>query len=240
MKRSLIVGWVLLIASCVSIHAQSIWTSAGAKFGLVKGLSAFVEGEYRSSDKFEGTERWTASAGLDYKLCRYVKFSGQYSFIYRHVDERITGKGNIVSGYWQPRQRFALAVTGTYRIARFTFSLRERYQFTHHKSMFVHKFDGDNGKPKDDEFIEGKDKQVLRSRIKVDYSVRKSGFTPFFSVELYNDLRRFTYEKTRISVGTEYSFNKHNAIEVYYRYINYKEVEDNSRHVIGLGYQYKF
>lgn len=223
----------------VNSNAQSLWTEADFKMKITKNLSASVGGEYRTFNKLDGTERWVASAAVDYSLGKYLKIGALYSFIYRHVDERITNKGNIVSAYWQPRQRFAFSITGSYRWNRFTFSLRERYQYTHHKSMFVEKV-GPTGKPKDDEYIEPKNRNLLRSRLKAEYTVRKTGFVPFVSVEIYNDLKGFDYNKSRYTIGSEYKINSHNTVELYYRYIDRSDSDENGGNVIGVGYQFKF
>ena len=70
------------------LRAQGLWTSAGMKFGLAKGLSGYVEGEFRTADGLDGTERWAASAGLDYKLWSWLKMSAGYTYIHKHVEER--------------------------------------------------------------------------------------------------------------------------------------------------------
>lgn len=230
----------MLCVAAPNTQAQSLWTSAEMKVKLAKGLSANIEGENRTTDGIDGFERWAASAGLDYKPLKWLKFSTGYTYIYQHADSKITKKGNIVSDYWQPRHRFSFAVTGSYDIDRFTFSLRERYQYTHRSDKYVEKYDGDDGSRKDDEYIEAKDNHDLRSRLQVDYNIRKSGFTPYVSFEMYNDLKDgFATEKTRWTVGTEYKFNKTHSLNLYYRYINKTDDDDNDNHVIGIGYTLK-
>lgn len=222
-----------------SIKAQSLWASAEVKYDFLKKLSAKIEGEYRTFNKFAGSERWSAGIGLDYKVIPYLKLDAGYKYISRHIEERITSKGNIVEEFWQPRQRAYFSVTGSYKWKRFSFSIRERYQFTHHKSMYVGKTSS-SGKPKDDEFIAGKDRNMLRSRIKIDYSIKKSRFQPYISAELYNDLKGFSYSKTRLTAGTEFKINKHNTIEAYYRYIDRADPDEDGGNIIGIGYQFKF
>lgn len=236
--KKLSTALVALMAAC-NAHGQSLWTSAEMKAGFAKGLNAYVEGEYRTKDNLDGSDRWAASAGLDYKLCPWLKLSAGYTYIYQHTDSKTTKKGNIVSDYWQPRHRLAFAVTGSYKWNRFTFSLRERYQYTHRPSKWVAKYDGDDGEAKDDEYIKAKDKHALRSRLQIDYDIRKSGFTPFVSAEIYNDLNGFTYDKVRWTAGTEYKINKHHSVNVFYRYIDNVDDDDSYSHVIGVGYQYK-
>ena len=239
MRREKIAMSLVALMVATATQAQSLWTSAEMKFGITKGLNGYVEGEYRTTDGLDDTERWAASAGLSYKLCDWLKMSAEYSYIHRHVESRTTKKGNIVSDYWQPRHRASFALTGSYSWNRFTFSLRELYQYTYHTEQTASKWDGDDGSAKDDEVIESKSKNILRSRLKAEYDIRKSGFTPYVSCELYNDLDGFTYDKTRLTVGTEYKFNKKHAIDVFYRYIDRSDDDDANGHVIGIGYSFK-
>lgn len=229
----------ILCMGMLSVQAQSLWTSAEMKFGIVKDLSGFVDGEFRTSDGINGTERWSISTGMDYRLFRWLKMSAEYKYIHQHIESHMTKKGNIVSDYWQPRHRASFSLTGSYSWNRFTFSLRERYQYTYRTEQTVPKWDGDNGAMKADELIEATHKHILRSRIKVDYNIRKSGFTPFASCEMYNSLSGFTYEKIRLTLGTDYKFNKHHSISAFYRYIDQKNDDDVNGHVIGVGYTFK-
>ena len=50
---------LLLAALCMAaplLRAQGLWTSAEMKFRMTKGLSGYVEGEYRTADGLDGTE----------------------------------------------------------------------------------------------------------------------------------------------------------------------------------------
>ena len=230
---------ISLLFSSIIGYAQSLWTSVEAKYEFVKKFSASLEGEYRTGNKFSSTDRWTIGLGVNYKVIPYLKLDGGYKFIDKYIGERITSKGNIVDAYWQPRHRAWFSIAGEYKWHRFSFSLRERYQFTHNKSMFVKKTDA-QGNPKTDEYIQGKDRNVLRSRVKVDYSFNKIGFKPYLSAEVYNKLKKFRYNKTRLTVGTEYKFNNHNRVEVFYRYIDQSDQDEEKGNVIGVGYQFKF
>lgn len=232
----------LLTVMCVTasfLQAQSLWTSAEMKFGITKGLSGNVEGEFRTKDGLDGTERWAAVAGLDYKLLRWLKLSVGYKYIHRHIDSRITKKGNIVSDYWQPRHRFSFALTGSYSWRHFTFSLRECYQYTYRTEQTVAKWGADNGSAKADEIIEASHKHVLRSRLKAEYNIRKSGFRPFVSGEWYNSLSGLSYMKSRWTVGTDYKINRHHSVSAFYRYIDRGDNDDTGGHVIGVGYSFK-
>lgn len=223
-----------------SLQAQSLWTSAEAKMKIAKGLNAFAEGEFRTHDGMSSTERWAGTIGLDYKLYPFLKLTGGYTYIHQHTETEITKKGNIIPPYWQPKHRAFLSVTGSYKWKRFTFSLRERYQYTYRTEQSVPKFDEDGVTPKDDEWIEGKSKHVLRSRLEVEYNIKKSKFTPFASFELYNSLSdAFEVDKSRYTIGTDYKISNKHAVSLFYRYIDKSDSDEDSGHVLGIGYKFK-
>lgn len=240
MKKIIILSAMLTFA-LTATRAQALWSSATADFDITKKLSGSIEGEYRTTDKLSSTDRWSLAAGLDYKFCPYFKLGASYTFIDNHADQRTTSKGNIVSSYWQPRHRFAIDATGSYKLGMVKLSLRERYQFTHNTEQTVAKWDGDDGSRKSDEVIEAKDKQVLRSRLKADLDIRKSIFTPFASVEIYNSLTSgFSTEQLRYTIGTDLSLSKHHELSIFYRFVNERDEGDENLNVIGVGYKWKF
>lgn len=236
MKR-LFVAAMALALSVATVNAQSLWTSAEIKGGIAKNVKAFAEIENRTTDGIDGTQRWSGRVGLDYKPLKWLKLGADYTFIYQHEDSRTTKKGNIIDSYWQPRHRLGLSATGSIDCGDFTFSLRERYQYTYKAEKTVAKYDGDSGSRKDDEVIESENKNTLRSRLGVEYNIRKCPVTPFASVELYNDLSdAFATDKTRYTVGAEWKISKSHSLELFYRYINAHD--DDDLNVIGLGYKF--
>ena len=237
--RVLLAVWAIVI-SCPALQAQSLWASAEMKAKVTKGLNAFIEGEYRTHDGLSSTERWTATVGLDYKALPFLKVTGGYTYIHQQTEQETTKKGNVIPAYWQPKHRAFFAVTGSCRWNRLTFSLRERYQYTYRTEQYVPKFDDDGVTPKDDELIESKSKHILRSRLEVEYNIKKSNFTPFASYELYNSLADgFAVDKSRYTVGTDYKFDKKHSVNLFYRYIDKADDDEASGHVIGIGYKFK-
>lgn len=239
--KKLIITIMLAIAWTAS-QAQALWTSASADFDITKKLSGFVEGEYRTTDALNSTNRWSVEGGLAYKFCPYFKIGASYTFINQHFDSRTTKKGNIIDSYWQPRHRLSFDAIGSYKFGKLKLSLRERYQFTHHTEQTVAKYDGDDGSLKSDEMIEAKDKHVLRSRLKAEYDISKSIFTPFASAEIYNSISDgFSTKKLRYTIGTDISIAKHHDLSLYYRYIdNHGDDDTPSLNVIGVGYKFSF
>lgn len=239
--KKLFLLWIFVAYSAGSaMQAQSLWTSAEADMKIVKGLNAFVEGEYRTQDGMSATERWAGTVGLDYKLLTFLKMTTGYSYIHQQKETEITKKGNIIPSYWQPRHRAFWGLTGTCKWNQLSFSLRERYQYTYRKGQYVPKFDEDGITPKDDEWVKEKHKHVLRSRMEVEYNIKKCKFTPFASFEIYHSLSDgFDSEKMKWSLGTSYKINKKHALEVCYRYIDEDDDDESNGHVISIGYKFK-
>ncbi|GAE83605.1 DUF2490 domain-containing protein [Bacteroides reticulotermitis] len=241
--RCLLVGLFVLAMPDI-LYAQEddfgVWTSAEVKKKIFPGLDASLEGEFRTRDGLKTVERWSGSAGLSYKMLRWLKASADYSYIRYYQPMEVTGKGNYIPEYWQPKHRLSISLTGKTDWRRFTFSLRERWQYTYRPSQSVPKFDGDDGSPKSDEYISGKGRNVLRSRLQVEYDIRKSAFTPYTSLELSHSLSNGAYEKMRWTLGTEWKLSKRHAIDFYYLYQNKTDDDEANGHVLGAGYSFNF
>lgn len=221
--------------------AQSLWTSIELDKNLSSKIGVYAEGEYRTYDQFNGTDRWAGTVGMNYKALPFLKMSAGYTGIYQRVKTEITKKGNIVLSYWQPKHRAFFSLTGSYKIGRFELSLRERYQYTYRPNQYVTKYDSDGVTRKADEEVKTKNSHSLRSRLEVEYNIRKCKFTPYASCELYNSLTDgFATEKTRWTIGSSYKINKKNSVNLYYRYINESDDDEDGGHIIGIGYKHKF
>lgn len=245
MKKSMMIALALLTLVPAGAWAQSddlgIWTSAEVKKRITTGLDASVEGEFRTRDGLSEVERWAATAQVSYRIVSFLKVDVGYTYIYAHRESETTKKGNIVSSYWSPRHRFTASLTGSYKWKRLEFSLRERYQLTHRVATTASKYDGDDGSQKADEEITSKTKHVLRSRLQVEWDIKKSKFSPYISCELFNAMSDdWNLDKTRWTVGTTYKINKKHSLDICYRYQNQSDDDEANGHVIGVGYRFKF
>lgn len=241
-RKKLIVAALSALAGSAAVSAQSLWTEAEASKRLCRGLSASVELEHRTTDGVDGTARWAAGASVDYKVLKPLKLSLGYSFIMQHEEQRTTRTGKIVDSYWQPKHRGYFAVTGSYSVGHVGLSLRERYQYTYRTAKNVDKFLSDGVTPHGHEWVSGKSRHALRSRLQVEYNIRKKcPFTPYVSCEVYNDLADgMRATQWRYTAGCDYRFNKHHSVGLSYRYIDKSDDDEVSGHVIGIGYSFKF
>jgi hypothetical protein len=239
MKSKYIMALALALVSASAASAQELWTSANAEFSLTKKLKAGIELQCRTTDKVDDVGRWSVGADLSYRFCKYLKADAAYTFIYQRNGDEYDDEDTYIPSYWQPRQRVQLSLTGSYKIGRLAVSLREGYQYTYHRERStVPTYDIVNDSWLLNKVTATKHKAYLRSRLELEYNIRKSRFTPFASCELYNDISGFDIKKVRYTVGTEYKINRHNGVQLFYRYIDSRK-SDNSN-VIGVGYTYKF
>ena len=209
--------------SCFSIAAQddvgSI-LSADVTKKIAKGLNVNFEEEFRTHANFSEIERFSHALEVSYKPFKYLKAGGVYNLINLNHEKR----------GWEIRHRYYFYATGYLEVRRFTFSLRERYQSTKRQGVAQ-------------TATRANPKLYLRSRLKADYNIRKSKFTPFASFELFNTLndpQKNGINQWRSMIGVDYKLNKKSELSFYYRYTNYMDEDDIDKHYLGIGYSFKF
>lgn len=241
-------AYLLVAGFCFSLTAMAqeddfgIWTSVGATKKITKDFGITGELEYRTRNDSKTTERWSGELSMNYKLAPYLKLEGGYVYIYYNHPSEFTSKGNYIPEYWSPRHRLYFGAAGSYKTNRWTFSLRERYQYTYRTSLTVPKYsDTSKTEQKSDEEISGKSTSILRSRLQVEYDIKGSPFKPFASCELFNLISDgMKNDKTRWTIGTDFALNKSNSIELYYRYQKQADDDEANGHILGIGYSIKF
>ena len=214
---------VLGILSCLSIAAQDDFgaiLSADVTKKIAKGLNINFEEEYRSRSNFSETERFSHALDINYKPFSFLKVGGAYNLI----------NFNHAKRGWEVRHRYYFYTTGSLDVKRFSFSLRERFQSTTRVGV---KQTATRANPK----------HYLRSRLKVEYDIRKSKFTPFASFELFNTLnhpQKNRMDQWRAIAGTAYKLNKKSSLDFFYRYTRGIDEEEINIHQIGVSYSFKF
>lgn len=260
MKKHALISALLLAASLTANAQQQpktsddfgIWSSIAAEKKLSKKASIELEAEYRTADNAKQNSRWSIGLGGEYKLAKWLKAGAGYVFMYNH-DEKYTfhndnpakanfGKPNKYASFWGPRHRVFADLTGTVGIGDWKVSLRERWQYTYRpEKTTAQRYDFD-----DEEWdgtqktYKGNGKNVMRSRLQVNYDKKGLDVEPYASVELYN---AWSVEKVRYTVGLDWTFLKGQKLGIYYRFQdNSGDDDDSSRdmHIIGLGYKVKF
>jgi Protein of unknown function (DUF2490) len=114
--------------------------------------------------------------------------------------------------------RFALKASYKKKIERFEPSLRIKYtNYTEDLSLG----------------------EFLRYRAKLEYDIKGSKITPMLSAEAFHYLSGNQIYKMRYALGAEYKLNKKSSISLGYM-LDYYMTEYQNKHIINLGYKYKF
>ena len=231
---------ILLVPLCAMGHDLGLDINVGLKKKLIKGLNIAASFELRTQDMSSEMERIDAGIDISYKPIDYFKFGIGYDFIDKYKLKHETNSGNIVDNYWSPRHRANVYVTGILPIENFEISLREKYQYTYRTENSVKKWNS-AGVQKDNKIYDAEHKHILRSRILAQYTIKSIHLSPYFSIELYNDLaNKFGIDKLKLTPGLEYSIKKHHAFDLFYRYTAGIADSDDECHLIGVGYEFKF
>lgn len=318
MRKSLIAILSLFALSASAQSESGLWLGAEASYDITDNFGADLELGARLEDSFSTFTRYDAALGFQYKPVKWLKIGAGYDFIRDHSlgEEpsvvykkdanspdglRHDSNGNLVvngynaeTPYWRTKHRVFFDLTEKWKVGRFGFSLRERYQLTAYSpvegvelkyrdeleeddllgytSPWAGAHAGDyptsaNGLPDGvapyvgpyadtygDDYWYGltdikdkgaKQKHYLRTRLTVDYNIRRCPVTPFASYELANDLGdAFSIVRHRVSAGFDWNLtrDKRHALSLAYIYQHgaQEEVGNADLHVISLGYKFSF
>lgn len=247
-----------------------LWTDVSAERKISKRFSVEAGLDFRAEQQLRDASRWSLSAGGSYKATDFLKLATGYAFIRDHspMEGKVnyTQKGkvngyNVDHSFWRSKHRAYFDVTGKLRLGRFGLGLRERYQYTHYMATTIGRdryrnamqpgYTGAVYEWNGEQFMElthgtddkrAKDAHYLRSRLQIEYNIRRCPVDPFASYELSNNLSDAMHlDKTRLTVGAEWKIQKKHVISLAYIYQNgHDDDDDDDIHVIDLGYKFKF
>lgn len=198
---------------------------------------------------------FSVKAGVGYKFMNVyngwsTKYKGDVAGIEDDMDPQYyinnSYNFNLNNSYVDSRHRVTASVQAGLEVGRFKISLRESYQFTHTDSADYAK---DKYRYKNDAWTintetDGKsasNRQMLRSKIGVDYNIPHWKYDPFISYELFNGIDdSFKAEKSRITAGIEFSFNKMHNFEVAYMWQNQHDDDEPAGSFICVSYKFDF
>jgi opacity protein-like surface antigen len=259
-SRRLLMGWCLIICPLSYSSAQSddfgLDFSVEAEKKIDKQWSVSLEGELRRRDDAKTNDRWSLGLGVDYKIAKWVKASAGYNLLYDNTkrisysDQEDVDDGDFdevgmpkkCAQYWAPRHRFNVSLTFDKKLfGDFRFSLRERWQYTWRPEHTVSERwsyldEAYDGKAKT---YGGSGKNVLRSRLQVEYDRKGLSLTPYANVEFRN---AWKLQKTRYTVGLDWKLSKQHAVGAFYYYQKVNDDDDlePNRHLLGVSYKFKF
>lgn len=125
--RRIVISILALLLFVPLVRAQEFCarTSVGVNYKIKKGFHIEAQEEMRLSDGLSGISSMRSTIGLSYRVSDYFKLGGGYTLI---------NSGKVKEDYdgsLFPRHRLFAEAAGTYRYGDFSFSLKERLQFTH-------------------------------------------------------------------------------------------------------------
>lgn len=244
---------LILMAAAATFHAQAqsddfgIWTEASIEKKLSKKLTLDAEAELRTRDDgFGELDRWSIGVGATYKLTDWLKASVGYSFL-NDNNHRVYKDSTLYADYWGQRHRLNVSLTASQQFGNLTVSLRERWQYTYRPEKTVERYglktiermDLYEDELYDEKVSKGKCSNKWRNRLQLKYKLTKQ-WRPYLSAE--STVGGSGLDKIRYAVGTEIRLSKQHSLDVKYLYQHSYKDDDNegNRHVLGLGYSFKF
>ena len=231
-----------IIAQCSLLNAYAgdefgIWGEMRAEKELGTRWGVGAEMEYRSRDNLKTSDRWGFGIDASYKITPWLKASAGYVLLRDH-NYKENSERTIYADYWGTRHRFNVSLTSSVTWKQFTFSLRERWQYTYRPEKTAQRYYTGTGEEADEKVFNGKGKNVWRNRMQVKMKL-STVFHPYVNAESYVAT---SLEKMRYNAGTEIVLDKHNSFDVKYIYQHRCGEGDGEpdRHVICFGYNFKF
>lgn len=227
--RKLALLAALLIPLVAGAQEFCARTSLGADYKIKKGLHLEADEELRLGDGLSSISSVRSTIGLSYKVSGYFKFGGGYTLINPYKFKYDDDGALTYQGFWYPRHRLYAEATGSYKYGDFTFSLKEKLQFTHRTDDSLNVYQNT------------RNALALKSRIGVKYKGFKDyGVEPFAQFEIRTALNDpwgvttgalqttpnskkdyFAYTHTgythvynnryRVNIGTDYEPVKHHT-----------------------------
>ena len=210
--------------------SKRLYRNEAKTFNVKAGLGYKYMNVYHDwSTKYKGDETLGIADGLDPIYYR----DNNYDF-------------NVSDTYVESRHRITTSLQAAFEVGRLRFTLRESYQFTHTDSVTYDKdkYRYKNGAWTVNTVTDGKsasNKQMLRSKVGIDYNIPNWKYDPFVSYELFNSIdKSFETQKSRITAGVDFSFNKKHNFEVAYMWQNQHDDDEPAGSYICVNYEFTF
>ena len=218
--RALLVFFSFVITiPAFSQHDFMVWTEIGAKGKIIKKMSWAADLTTRFGGA--GIETFFPQAGIEYKVKKWLIPSIEYRFI---VDKNKYGN-------YKSSNRLNFNIELEKSVKRLDMSLRVRYQYA---------FNRISGEAYDADFD-----QAFRFKPGFELDLKNTIFKPGVSAEFFYDPNYGPngpgFTKVRLAAGVKLDLDSPHGIS--FKYQLDKKFHDYSadlRHVIAIGYKYKF
>lgn len=237
---------VVLLTPAIAIAQDSdfgLWFSAGVQKKINKKWSVSIDGDFRTRNDAQTIDRWDIALSADYKITKWLKASAGYQIRLVNNQEKLTfnangSYNNWRPSYWSERHVLFASLTGSLDLGRISLNLRERWQYIYRPEATTDRYDFDNDWW-EETTVRGKARNVLRSRLRVEYNIPKCKVDPYADVELFN---YWSLEKVRYTIGVDWKVTKQHNVNIFYRFQdnNSDSSETGHMNIIGVGYTFKF
>lgn len=212
---------VLCGMKSIAQHDFMQWTSLGADGTLIKkNLDWMSELDFRFGE--DGLQTFFPQVGVEFKRIKWCKPSIEYRFI---VDKNKYGN-------YKSTNRINANLNFSKRLDRLKLGLRTRYQYSFDQLNSYADYNADFD-------------QAIRIKPSLEYDINNFKLTPKGSAEFfYNPVygpegRRF--DKVRYGLGASFELDGPHEISFKYQLDQYlRNPQKNLRHVLVIGYTYKF
>lgn len=241
MERNLIVLLAAAALTATPAMAQDddfgVWSEVNVEKKIDSRWSVGAGAELRLRDDAGEWDRWSVGAEASYKITDWLKASAGYTLIDDHR-YKLNNKGTKYADFWGVRHRVNVSLAASQSLGDLSVSLRERWQYTFRPEATATRYYVATGDEADEHVYACKAKNVWRNRLQLKYKVSKM-WRPYVSAETYV---AHGVDKVRYAAGTEVRLNKQHWLDVKYLYQHeYDNTdEEGNRHIIGIGYTYKF
>ena len=206
-----------------------LWVSAEASYKLLPKFEISLGEELRTAGNVSRIDQLKTTLGFSYKVNKY--FKAGFGYIMKNCRDT-----NLSSG-WEFRHRYFVYARGSYKWGRVNFALREYLQGTHRMNVSA----------------KVNPQFYSKTRLSVEWDIRKSPFTPYVSAEVYAALNdpqlkgMDAFDRIRYTLGTEIKIDKHNSLDIFARLISSRDwkpkrrvFEVENRALLSVGYAYSF
>ncbi len=182
-------------------------------------FSFYLDQEIRSITDFGVFKDSRTTLFAIYDPLKWLKISGGYTFLVKEGSDSPSLK-----------HRYILAFEESLALGNMKFTLRERLESTYANGYLFN--DSENGDPTN----------LIRTRLKINYSKGKQRAVPFIYTELYNHINEdMLLSRVRSQAGVDYTLTDKSKLTGFYQYAHYVNVATSTApHTFGLLYTYTF
>lgn len=199
----------------------AFWSSVGVKYSLGDKLKFSLDQNVRLKEQASELDEYFTELGIKYELFNNFNIG----FGARHITENDNvGKKQGYENHF----RYNADISYKYDIERFELSHRFRYQNKNQLGIGVD--EGDIPK------------ENFRFKTSLEYNIRKWPLDPEFSIELFNSFKdgvSMRMNRYRLTIGTEYEWDKIGEFGVYYRFQE-SLLTDSPGNLSVVGFQYSY